>query len=280
MAQSLFENGRALMEAGNLDRACPMFAESQRLDPGGGTLLNLALCHEKQGKLASALEEYGTALSTAIRDERMERVDFARERVDALRPRVPKLVVQAPASRIPGLSARIDGVAISPVAFGTPLFVDPGPHEIRASAPGRIEWSMRVEVSASQMLDVHVPELAELAPPREIARLSVVTYTAGAVAIAAFGTSIVTGAMAASANADANAKCNTERQFCLPGGVNDASRARTLAWISTGALAVGVVATAIAIFWPRKRIKVDITHASITPRFVTGGAAVVADGSF
>jgi hypothetical protein len=43
LAQTLFEEGRALMLKGDAATACPKFAESQRLEPAGGTLLNLAV---------------------------------------------------------------------------------------------------------------------------------------------------------------------------------------------------------------------------------------------
>ena len=42
-AEALYREGRALMEKGDLDAACPKLAESQRLDPSSGTALNLEI---------------------------------------------------------------------------------------------------------------------------------------------------------------------------------------------------------------------------------------------
>ena len=53
-AEVLFRQGRELMTAGKFNEACTAFAESQRLEPGVTTLLNLAGCREKNHQLASA----------------------------------------------------------------------------------------------------------------------------------------------------------------------------------------------------------------------------------
>ena len=54
MAEALFQQGKQLLERGDAHAACPKLAESLRLDRATGTLLALAMCHEVEGRLASA----------------------------------------------------------------------------------------------------------------------------------------------------------------------------------------------------------------------------------
>src|SRR5262245_59132112 len=88
-AEALFRQGRAAMESKNFQEACPKFAESQKLDPAAGTLMNLATCEEKLGKLASAWQHWKEALDALPQKD--DRVTFAKGRVDELEKKLPRL---------------------------------------------------------------------------------------------------------------------------------------------------------------------------------------------
>jgi hypothetical protein len=97
-AEALFEEARELFNAGEIAKACSKFAESQRLDPSPGTLLNLARCHREQGKTASAWAEYLAAKRAAETEGRADLVKEAARQADALRPTLSTmtLTMQSP----------------------------------------------------------------------------------------------------------------------------------------------------------------------------------------
>jgi serine/threonine-protein kinase len=161
LAESLYRKARELMHAQNYDEACPKFAESYRLDPATGTLLNLATCHEAQGKLATAWLEYSDALVASRRAGRQSRVKFAEERIAAIEPRLSRLTLQvAPEADDPNLQISLDGHAIGRAAVGIPTPVDPGRHLVEARAPGKKPWSESVEVGPNaDQKTVTVPAL-------------------------------------------------------------------------------------------------------------------------
>jgi hypothetical protein len=67
-AQALFDEAKRLMASGNNAAACPKLAESQRLDPGVGTLLNLGECYVKIDKLSRAWTTFLEAEAVALRE--------------------------------------------------------------------------------------------------------------------------------------------------------------------------------------------------------------------
>jgi serine/threonine-protein kinase len=160
-AQALFDQGKALMSAGKAREACPKFEESQKLDPGSGTLINLALCYEKTGRTASAWSAYQDAATAARLSGNSEREHGARSRAAALAPKVSKLTVEVPADvRVTGLVVMRDDVEVGPAQWGTPIPTDEGDHELSAKAPGYEAWHTTVSVGArGASASVTVPKL-------------------------------------------------------------------------------------------------------------------------
>jgi tetratricopeptide (TPR) repeat protein len=263
IAQSLFDDARALVEAGRYAEACPKFAESQRLDPAGGTLLNLANCHELQGRTATAWTQFNDALSQAIRDGRKDREAFAREHLAALAPRLVRIVVVVPERlAASGAAVFLDGSELPRAAWDSAIPVDPGAHAVTVGAwtrtivadePGR---TYRVEVPSPDAQPAGAEPTA-----REKSRLSTGSYVLLVSGGALLATSAVTGLLALRDDAYVAASCSAARDFCRNADAADvASRARTLAWFSTATLVAGAGALVGAFLLPRTRVAVSFAN--------------------
>jgi hypothetical protein len=168
-AEALFTEGKRLMADGQAPLACPKFEESQRLDPGLGTLLNLAACYEAVGRVASAWSMFLAAESQARSDENKQGIRVAQKRAAALAPKLSRLVVTVEKpDAVPELEVRRDDVVVGRGQWGTPIPVDPGVHTVVATAPGRLPFRARVNVAkAGATMGIRVPEL-EMAPAEPV----------------------------------------------------------------------------------------------------------------
>jgi hypothetical protein len=166
-ARSLFDEGRGLMKMGHYADACPKLEAARKLYTSAGILLNLADCHEKMGRTASAWTEFGEAQTVAKRTARDADADEARRRQELLEPSLSRLVVRV-SRAVPGLSVARDGTVLAPAAWGAALPVDPGEHAVLAEATGFEAWKSAVSVSnPGQVVTVSVPELRVLAAAAE-----------------------------------------------------------------------------------------------------------------
>ncbi len=164
-AEALFREARQLLQDGQLGLACEKFSESQRQDPSAGTLLNLADCHERMGKTATAWAEFIAAKSLARSQDRGELEQEAQRRADKLAPNLSKLVVTV-AESVPELEIYRDEVKLELASLGSKLPVDPGQYTLRAVAPGYKQWSTQVNIGHSADLQrVEVPALEPEAKP-------------------------------------------------------------------------------------------------------------------
>ncbi|MDI1450368.1 tetratricopeptide repeat protein [Polyangium sp. 6x1] len=168
LAEALFTQGRALLDQGRHAEACLKLAESQRLDPKLGTLLNLAVCHEKEGKTATAWAEYISAASLARGKGQKDREQFARDHVAELKKKLAYVVLRMEAPPA-GLGMKLDDKPIDVAALNVPLPIDPGKHTVTAIAPGKRAWTGELLVPAQPgEIPVEIPALEEVpAPPPE-----------------------------------------------------------------------------------------------------------------
>jgi hypothetical protein len=167
-AQTAFDEAMHLMSQGRTVEACPKFAASQRLDPGMATQFRLAECYEKTGQLASAWANYVEVADAAKGAKSKDREAFARKRAAALEPRLSRLTIVVPSAltTLPGLEIKRDGSLVDNALWGTAIPVDPGEHEVVATAPGKKPWQGKgTATEQPTRLAVTIPPLDDLPPP-------------------------------------------------------------------------------------------------------------------
>ncbi len=255
--------------------------ESERLDPGAGTLLNLGHCYEKNGQTASAWVTFKDAAAAADLKHRADWSQRARERAQALEPVLSRLTIDVPVEqRVSGLQVRRDGVEVGSAEWGTPIPSDPGKHTIEASAPGKKPWSTTVTVGAkADQPHVSIPALedepapgpiaatpatpppqplttpppsapAETPPPSSSGSTQrIVGLVAGGVGIVGLAVGSIFGGMAMGNESDSKNRCPTSN-CASPAAVSENSDAKSNATISTVAMISGgvVLAAGAVIF--------------------------------
>jgi hypothetical protein len=261
-ADALFAEAKGLMMEGEDAAACPKLAESQRLDPGTGTLLMLALCHERTGRTASAWEEYREALARAERERRADRTELARRHVASLEQRLTRvrLRVADESAQLGGFEVRRDGEPMAPATWLVPIPLDPGVHVYEAFASGERLWSTSVTVGSDSGGDqeVVIPKLRiQTAPPPPVAvaiprrehdppppapaepshALRVGAYGAAALAIAGLVVGSIYGVYAITDRREAERLCPAYP--CAAGAADANDSAKTSAVISNIAFAAG-----------------------------------------
>jgi len=258
------------MAEGKYADACPRFADSQRLDPSPGTLLNLASCYEKLGRTATAWATYREAASAANAAGRADYVASAQRHADALAPHLAKLTTTV-AQPVDGLQVRRDGVDVAKAEWGVPIPVDAGSHNIEASAPGFKPWSSSVDVAQDgAQVSVAVPALeaapvtaptpapgsaggsapasAPTPPPPPAAEGSpgsgqrIAAVVVGGVGVVGLGLSGLFAVLAKNKYNDSLQNCPGNPNVCTQAGVNTRNDALTDGNIASVAFGVGAAA--------------------------------------
>jgi hypothetical protein len=170
-AQALFDEGNRLFTQGRFPEACAKFQESQRQDPGIGTLYHFADCEDRLGKTATAWAAFLEVASEARTQGQSARATAAQDRASAIAPHLARVTIDASAAKAtPGFTLARDGQPIGPGEWATAIPVDPGAHVFEAHAPGKLGWTTTVTARDGAALTVSVPMLADApavaTPPR------------------------------------------------------------------------------------------------------------------
>jgi len=285
-AESLFQEARKLMDAKKYGEACPKLAASHKLSPAVGTLLNLADCYEKDGKLASAWARFHEAVALAQRLGRPDREKTARDRADKLEPRLIKLSILAKEN----VEVKLDGNVLDPAVLGSPVPVDPGKHAIEASAKGKKPFTTTLEVSErTKSPSVEIPPLdpipEEKKPPPPLTEppaeergsdgstQRIIGVVGMGVGLAGVAVGTVFGLRTSSKWDEAKTHCNTALE-CDATGVELTETAKNAGTVSTIAFVAGgvLLAGGAVLFF---------TAPSRTPvRVGVGPGSVVVGGTF
>jgi hypothetical protein len=274
-AEALFEEGRRLMAEGKAAEACPKFADSQKLDPSPGTLLNLANCYEKSDRPATAWATYREGASAASALNRQDLVATAQRHADALYGGLPRVSVTVSAP-VEGLTVKLDGVEVGKASWGLALPVDPGEHALEASAPRFLGWSSKLTIGKeATTTPVAVPALEPA--PAAVAASGTAEVTSegatplpasegapeapvdgsrgraqrtagllvGAGGVVALGIGAAAAAVAKSKYNSSLADCSpTAPDRCTQAGVDERGGARTAGDVASVAIGVGAAALA------------------------------------
>jgi hypothetical protein len=244
LAETLFYAGKGLMQENQVARACEKFAESYRLDPTPGTLLNLGVCHEQEGKLASAWGEFRQAIAEARRSNRPDREELAKAEIAKIEPDLPFVKITVPREvRVPGLSVSMNGVPLEEGAWELELPVDPGTSEITALAPNYKQETKHITIEKRQHLTLQLAPL-EPGPPPFMTTKRVIGFSAMAAGVALAGAGAAFGVMALNNKSTSNANCPSwfDEQRCTQAGSSAMSTAYTDAWVADIGIGVGAAA--------------------------------------
>jgi hypothetical protein len=284
VAETLFNRGLELMEAGDYEKGCPSLAESYRLDPRPGALFTLAECELKRGRIVSAYARYGEylavfeGLSPERRQKQQGRDKIARDQRAALAPKVPLLTLLLAPSAPRGTVVKRDDLVLGEPSLGVALPVEPGEHTITVQPPGVAAIVRRVVMQPGEkkqilLDDKPAPDPPRAPPPRvqalppppaklpaplppEPARgpsgRRVAAYVAGGVGLAGLAVGGVLGGLALEKKGFVRQHCGIggDPSACNAAGKAAGDSANALALGSTVAFAVGgaAVATAVVLF--------------------------------
>jgi hypothetical protein len=270
-AEALFLEGKKAVQAGDLPTACTRYADSYRLDPTIGTLLNLADCQERIGNVATAWEKFKESLAKLDPDDK--RRPIVEKKVPELEKRLPRLLLRAARSGPQQLTVVRDEVELGSSVLGVALPLNPGKHVVVVKAPKHEARRYEVVAEEGKTTELLVqpgplvaePEPAKSAPQGSSAAAPPAASasaapppssggsTLGWILVGVGGAGLVTGiasyAMMKKARSTVEEHCNTTTYACDSEGMDAARSGKTWTNVNTVSLIVGVLGVGVGAYF-------------------------------
>jgi len=302
-AEKLFKEGKQLIKRGKITEACDKFAESQRIDPSAGTMLNLADCYARLGKTASAWAQFLETKRAAEAARREVIAAEAAKRAKELKDLLSYLTIDLEA-KVEGLEITRNGKRLESASLGTALPIDPGEHRIEAKAPGYQSFKVEVPIGDKQSKRIEIPLLKRRVPqpppvPSKPPRLKpigkdkpvsepmvdpgppILAYLTGGTGIVTLGVGVLFAVLAADKYETAEELC-PDHDECLSEAMSERNYAEIFANVANVTIPVGAIALAAGIILlvthPDRPSKERSTHSSI--QWMPAGTTGILKGHF
>jgi hypothetical protein len=282
-ADEKFEAARKLETQGDHAGACKLFSESLALNPNAiGTILNVGLCAEHEGRIATAIRYFSDARDRAREQNLAPQLAAAEDHLTELTPRAPHLAIAFAES--PPDGKLVIANRIVSVVSASDILVDPGPVSVVLSAPGRVPYSTTIAIKEGEHKALAIPQLGY--PVTTCTACRLVGKSLVGVGAAAFVTSVIIGWKSHSDwNRDV-ANCTKEvsgTYSCQQADFDKVNKdlslgnAGTIIGIAGGVLLVG--GAALWYFTP-ERAEEPGAHVSFVPVITPDQAGLAAVGRF
>lgn len=205
LAGDAFEQGLELQKQGKFADALAAFQRARANDPTPMAALHVAECEAATGRLVRAEEHLQALVATPIREGSPAAAYAAqaqaRIELTELSPRMPHVRIRVSPPVDEAVSLTIDGIAVDPRRATAPQAVDPGVHDIVATASGDRRASSTIRVREGQTAEallvwgVAPGEAAEQEPSNALRNAGIGVMVAGGVAIGLGFWSVLIGSL-------------------------------------------------------------------------------------
>jgi hypothetical protein len=278
-AEALFNEGQQLKEAGKTAEACTRFEESLEKNRNAvGTILNVALCFEEEGKIASAYKLYSEAEARAHEGGYTEHEAAAHEHKSKLAVDVPHVAI-AFAEQARDMKLLIDDQIVD-ISAANDVDIDPGTRTIVVSAPGRVAYTTKITIAKGEHKAIAIPKLGYPVSGGRAGVGKVLTFSGVGLVAVGIGVGIYAHHKYTSQFPTHCSDAEADHPTCDQTGYSNTQNARTLGWVGTGVGVAGIAAAGIGAFLWFTAPKTESSHVAIVPTVTPEVAGLTAVGSF